>query len=501
VNQSGLKLLCILVIILSFSATTFAQFPRQEIKPTFDVFGGYSGYNPGGKTNGVDFNHLNRGWSTAATVNFTRRYSLFTEFGSYSNSTVGSARTYLVGPRFTFHRGPFAPFAHIMMGAEHMAPKGQPTNLAFVEAFGGGLDVSLARQFSVRLFQADLVYATGHEPTQLNQNQFFGPRLSAGLIWNIGWKHRPVVTAEKTKKPGPASATTTAEATAATTAEATAATPSEPAASPATAAPSAEPPAAPAPIAEKAAAPINEPAQAETTTPTPEPATKPTEQKAEPTTPSVESPKEEPKPSAPQVASTEKAVDEKTSENNEAAKPAEKPVAEIPTEKPTVTETIVATNPAAKKPAESASKSVTPAPAAPSTVQHVGALAFPYDQYPTLLSPKDKRNLDAVASRLKLEPEATAVIVGSGDRYAPRAAAQRAVNSKDYLVKKGITADRVKVFALPAPPTRSKKPSTKTELIFVPAGATFDPPSSTPVDEQHVKPEHLHVAHPEWHEK
>jgi hypothetical protein len=118
-----------------------------------------------------------------------------------------------------------------------------------------------------------------------------------------------------------------------------------------------------------------------------------------------------------------------------------------------------------------------------------------------LLSPKDKRNLDAVASRLKLEPEATAVIVGSGDRYAPKAAAQRAVNSKDYLVKKGIAADRVKVFALPAPPPRSKKPSAKTDLVFVPAGASFEAPSSTPVDEHLVKPQHLHVAHPEWHEK
>jgi len=319
VNQSGLKLLCILVIILSFSATPFAQFPtRQEIKPTFDVYGGYSGYSPGGKTNGVDFNHLNRGWTTSATVNFTRRYALFTEFGSYSNSTVGSARTYLIGPRFTFHRGPFAPFAHIMMGAERMAPKGQSTNLAFVEAFVGGLDVSLVRQFSVRLFQADLVYATGHEPTQLNQNQFFGPRLSAGLIWNIGCKHRPVVVAEKSKKPAPTAAAASSEPAAAASA---------------TSAPSSEPTTAPA-----SAAPVAEPAQAEASTPTPEPTAKQTEQKVEPTAPSVETPKEEPKPTATQVAVSEKPTAEKTSGNIEAPKPAEeKPVAEKLTEKPATT--------------------------------------------------------------------------------------------------------------------------------------------------------------------
>jgi outer membrane protein OmpA-like peptidoglycan-associated protein len=357
-----------------------------------------------------------------------------------------------------------------------MAPKGQSTNLAFVEAFGGGLDVSLVRQFSVRLFQADLVYATGHEPTQLNQNQFFGPRISAGLIWNIGWKHRPVVVAEKSKKPAPTAAAASSEPAAAASA---------------TSAPSSEPTTAPA-----SAAPIAEPAQAEAAPPTPEPTAKQTEQKVEPTAPSLETPKEEPKPTATQVAVSEKPTAEKTSENIEAPKPAEeKPVAETSTEKPAATETI-----ATEKPVESAPKSA-PAAQAPPTVQHVGALAFPYDQYPTLLSPKDKRNLDAVASRLKLEPEATAVIVGSGDRYAPKAAAQRAVNSKDYLVKKGIAADRVKVFALPAPPPRSKQPSAKTDLVFVPAGASFEAPSSTPVDEHLVKPQHLHVAHPEWHEK
>jgi outer membrane protein OmpA-like peptidoglycan-associated protein len=493
-NQSGLKFLYILVIILSFSATPFAQFPRQEIKPTFDVYGGFSGYNPGGKTNGVDFNHLNRGWSTAATVNFTRRYALFTEFGSYSNSTVGSAHTYLVGPRFTFHRGPFAPFAHIMMGAERMAPKGQPSNLTFVEAFGGGLDIAIAHRWSVRLFQADFVYATGHEPTKLAQNQFFGTRVSAGLIWNFGIKHKPTVAVEKKLPPEPAAVATAAETSPTASAPATEA--------PATTveAPASEPSTSPAPAVENTAAPVAA-APTEPTTPDATPTPKAKKQTPESAAPAVEAPKDEPKPTAAQVAVNEKPTVEKTPEIVAAVKPAEdKPVAETPVEKPIVTENAAAEKPVVNKPVDAAPAPPAIATPAPSTVQHVAALTFPYDQYPTLLSTKDKRNLDAVASRLKLEPEASAVIVGSGDRYAPGSAAQRAVNSKDYLVKKGIAADRVKVFALPAEP-RSKKPAPKTELVFVPGGATFEAPSSTPVDEQHVKPQHLHVAHPEWHEK
>jgi hypothetical protein len=129
-------------------------------------------------------------------------------------------------------------------------------------------------------------------------------------------------------------------------------------------------------------------------------------------------------------------------------------------------------------------------------------LTFPYDQYPTLLGPKDKRNLDAVASRLKLEPTATAVIEASGDRKAPNAAAQRAVNSKDYLVKKGIAADRIRVYAKPQlPARRTKQPAPKTEILVVPQGAMYSSTSSKPVNELLVKPQHLHVAHPDWHEK
>jgi outer membrane protein OmpA-like peptidoglycan-associated protein len=465
VNQSGLRFLLVVAILFSFLATAFAQSSMQsDLKPSFDVYGGFSRYNPGGKASGVDFNHLNRGWSTAATVRFTPRYSLSTEFGSYSNSTVGSARTYLIGPNFIFHRGPFAPFGHFMVGAERISPKAQPTNLAFVEAFGGGLDVTVAHGWSVRFFQADLLYAVNHDSAQLNQNQFFGPRLSAGLIWNFGRKHRPVVAIEKTPKPSP---TTTA-----------AASPS------------------PEPVVEKAPATVSatpaESSPAVAATPTLEPTAKPTEpssvqqsapqQSTAPTAPAVE----EPKPEAVAEKPSEKAAVEKVE--------AEKSVAE----KPIIAENAAPEKPVAERPVETSPK---PADAtAPPSVQHVGALIFPYDQYPTLLSPKDKRNLDAVVSRLKLEPNATAVILGSGDRYAPKSAAQRAVNSKYYLIKKGIAADRVKLFASPAQP-RSKKLSPKTELVFVPAGAVFEEPSFTPVDEQKVKPEHLHVAHPEWHEK
>jgi outer membrane protein OmpA-like peptidoglycan-associated protein len=205
----------------------------------------------------------------------------------------------------------------------------------------------------------------------------------------------------------------------------------------------------------------------------------------------------------PQFASAEK---EDSAIGKPAAAPA-LPVAEKPvavSEKATAEKSTAAPEqPSAEKPAIAPEKPIAAEPlaATPSAIQHVGTLRFPYDQYPTLLSPQDKRSLDAVASRLKLEPRSTVVIVGSAQRgSSPKTAAQRAVNSKDYLVKKGIAADRVKVFARQAEPARTKSSPMKSELVFVPAGTAYDA-AADPVDEEHVRPEHLHVAHPEWHEK
>jgi hypothetical protein len=115
-----------------------------------------------------------------------------------------------------------------------------------------------------------------------------------------------------------------------------------------------------------------------------------------------------------------------------------------------------------------------------------------------------KACLDQVALDLKQQPDAKAVVVGeqTSDEAAKTAkqqayaakhkratvdqfAAQRAVNSKDYLVtEQGIDASRISVA------TGSTDGQT-VESYLVPAGATFtnDVSGTTPVDEAAVKPQ------------
>jgi hypothetical protein len=115
-----------------------------------------------------------------------------------------------------------------------------------------------------------------------------------------------------------------------------------------------------------------------------------------------------------------------------------------------------------------------------------------------------KAILDGIAMSMQQQPDAILVVVGEAnakeqDKTAKQqkaalknkhvkvhdSAAQRAVNTKDYLVtEKGIDGSRIKV-------ATGTADGQKAENYMVPSGATFsnDVTGTTPVDESAVKPE------------
>ncbi len=131
--------------------------------------------------------------------------------------------------------------------------------------------------------------------------------------------------------------------------------------------------------------------------------------------------------------------------------------------------------------------------------QSLCSITFSTDKKrPTRVDNEAKACLDEVALRLQNQTDATAVVVGNStaEEKAPpkhhrrhekviEYAAQRAVNTKDYLVKeKGIDASRITV-------DTGTADAQSVENYLVPAGANFsaDVSGTTPVDENTVKPE------------
>src|SRR6185437_9339836 len=124
--------------------------------------------------------------------------------------------------------------------------------------------------------------------------------------------------------------------------------------------------------------------------------------------------------------------------------------------------------------------SAPPAPPAP-TVSNLCTVNFERDKRrPVRVDNEGKACLDDVSLKLQQSSDAKLALVGnaaSTEKHGPKLAAERAVNTKDYLVKeKGIDASRISVYT----GTQDGKTVTTT---LIPAGATMDSTGITAVDE------------------
>lgn len=133
-------------------------------------------------------------------------------------------------------------------------------------------------------------------------------------------------------------------------------------------------------------------------------------------------------------------------------------------------------------------------PPAPST-SNLCSINFDRDKRrPTRVDNEAKACLDDISLNLQRSTDAKLAVVGnaaSSEKMGSKLAAERAVNTKDYLVKeKGIDASRVSVYT----GTQDAKTVTTT---LIPTGATMDSTGVTAVDETAVKvqPRHAVAAH------
>ncbi|MGI8772324.1 MAG: hypothetical protein ACR2JE_12905 [Acidobacteriaceae bacterium] len=129
-----------------------------------------------------------------------------------------------------------------------------------------------------------------------------------------------------------------------------------------------------------------------------------------------------------------------------------------------------------------------PPPPAPKT-QTLCSINFERDKKrPARVDNEAKACLDDVALNLQRSSDASAVVVGesaSTEKMGPKLASQRAVNTKDYLVKeKGIDASRIQV-------RTGTQGGQQVENYLVPAGANFDNDvqGTSPVNESSVTPQ------------
>jgi opacity protein-like surface antigen len=164
--------------------------------------------------------YLNGG-STSIAFNFNRYLGIVGDFGGFNDSKLlltgpgeptsavnssGTAYTYLFGPRLSYRRHErFTPFAQVLFGGIHASEvtissgctgvgcTPLPSENSFAMTAGGGLDVKVHHHIAIRLIQAEYLMTrfenltTG---TTASQNDM---RLSAGLVFRFGGNPGPAL--------------------------------------------------------------------------------------------------------------------------------------------------------------------------------------------------------------------------------------------------------------------------------------------------------------------
>ena len=183
-------------------------FAQSESNPKWDLFVGYQWLHPGITVPapfGSPFNptpfkvpDMAKGFGSALTYNFDPHFGL--EFDLGHNWGDGNYETTAsVGPRLMFRTDGANYFLHALGGYNRLAVSGLNPHNGIGAVLGGGMDLPIRKWLSLRLFEADFVWAhhnyadnAGPQSTSLRRPNAEGIRLRTGLVFN--WGGAPALT-------------------------------------------------------------------------------------------------------------------------------------------------------------------------------------------------------------------------------------------------------------------------------------------------------------------
>lgn len=501
-----LSVLLVSAVALSVPSLLSAQ---TQDAPKVEVFGGYSWYHPGGNENStvvngsVIPNHLpdfKKGWGGQFTYNLNRWAGIAMDVNGHYGD-FGKAHSITFGPQFKYRTEHFVPFAEVFIGFERLSPKQFGDKNAPAVIAGGGFEYPVTPRFTIRPFQADYVnvYYNGAYP----HGHYNGARLQGGLLFNFGLP----------APEGVVSATCSAEPTAVDTGA-----PVKIVITPAGFMPKRTVSYSYASTGGKIAGTTTT-ASVDTTGLAPGSYTvtakavdngkgKHQQMANCQATFSVNEPPKHPPVISISADPTSLKSGDPSTITATGSSPDNRPLSynctatggRLTGNGPTytldtagVTDSTIGVNCTVSDDRNltataNASVKVLAAPVAP-VANDFGAIEFKHDaKRPTRVDNEAKGELDRYADALAAAPDSKGVVVGYATteeataKKGSKFAAERAVNTKDYMTKeKGVDASRIE-------PRTGTGSDQKTELWIVPAGATFAAEGTTVVDETKVKP-------------
>ncbi len=487
---------------------------QDQPTPKAEFFGGYSWFTPGAQAGAFPtypaLPDSKKGWAGSATWNFNRWVGATADFGGHYGPDY-NLHTLQFGPQFRYRTDQVSPFFHVLFGMTHASPKGLPSFTSPSFSFGGGFDLSAGRYLSVRIFEADYQMVRYKNMTYPGPaGRWDGIRVQGGLVFNLVPKENKVPpSASCSLDPTEIMAGDPVKASVSTTnfnpkrtlsyewttsggkveGSGTAITVDT---------------AGLAPGSYTVGVRVNDNGKGKHQM----------SAGCDSKFTVKEPPKHPPLMSCSAMPTTVRAGDPVTV-SAQASSPDNRPLSyswttsagRISGSGATVTldtaglsagpVTVNGTVTDDRGLSASCSTGATvEVPPPPPEASKINTIAFPDKRRPARVDNTAKAILDEVALRLQRDADSTAVVVGyaSADEVKPKykrmkakmtaeeLAAQRAVNTKEYLTKeKGIDPSRIKV-------ATGTGDEAKADIWIVPQGATFNEPGTTTVDESVVKP-------------
>ena len=156
-----------------------------------EVFGGYQYTN---LSDSIATKRLSsNGWNAGFDYYFSRCVGIKADFsGAYATDNTASAQpfnvrnyTYTFGPVFSAGTDKrFNPFGEFLFGGYHETLAGYPnSNSSFAMLAGGGVDLKVARHFSVRAVEVDWLYT--RPPSAAVFLKANSVRIAAGVVYRF----------------------------------------------------------------------------------------------------------------------------------------------------------------------------------------------------------------------------------------------------------------------------------------------------------------------------
>lgn len=161
-----------------------------EYKPaSWEVFTGYSWENFDNKIVGVkrgfpatfQLKEARGGFLVDISYFFNKFIGITVDSGAHFGNAYDSDEVF-VGPTLRFPGEHIQPFIHGLGGWHRLSPGNAEQEDGPGFAAGGGIDLRVAKHLSLRLAQADYIWAS-HDFGSLNTSTFDGVRLAAGLVF------------------------------------------------------------------------------------------------------------------------------------------------------------------------------------------------------------------------------------------------------------------------------------------------------------------------------